>query len=83
MIQRQAVAEDLFIQYHYDRESLVKMFKENPLSASFFMIHEWLWDLTDDIEVSRAVNIFLHKSTVDAMPDLEIQLRLISMGLKL
>lgn len=48
------------IEYHYDRSILDMQEQQNPLQYSFFIIHEWLWDITQDVEVVRKMNWLLH-----------------------
>ncbi len=47
-------------QYLYSNEILHHQQINNPLQYSFFMVHEWLWDLTQDVEILRKLNWLFH-----------------------
>lgn len=55
--------------YDYDPDIMLKELKEKaPLQFSYLMVHEWLWDLTDDVDVIRRANRFLHSKIADQLP---------------
>ncbi len=70
------------IVYHYNPYFLKSKVMDSPLQLSFIMIHEWLWDYTQDSNVNRSVNNFLHSKEIEKMSSGEIRQRLIDLGLK-
>lgn len=48
------------IVYEVDLNILNDLLMNNPLQASFILVHEWLWDLTSDVQVIRDLNRYLH-----------------------
>ena len=46
--------------YQYDSGILGQLRKNAPLQYSFLMLHEWLWDLTSDVQVLREADRFRH-----------------------
>jgi Leucine-rich repeat (LRR) protein len=57
-------SEDPF-NYLYDPQILNLQKVQNPLQYSFFMIHEWLWDLSQDVEVVRKLNWLIHSRDLE------------------
>lgn len=55
------------IQYHYDRSILEELELKNPLQYSFFIVHEWLWDLSHDVRSVRKLNWLLHSDKLKDM----------------
>lgn len=54
-----------FTLYEYDADRVSVLRREQPLQYSFLMVHEWLWDLTDDVRMIRELNAFLHSSALE------------------
>lgn len=46
--------------FYYHPEILAQLEKLDPLQASFLLVHEWLWNLTNDVTIVRDVNWYLH-----------------------
>lgn len=55
------------IQYLFNRQILEHQEKNNILQYSFFIVHEWLRDLTRDVEVIRKINWTLHSPLLEKM----------------
>jgi hypothetical protein len=55
------------IQYHYDQNILEELELKNPLQFSFFIVHEWLWDLSHDVRSVRKLNWLLHSESLKDM----------------
>jgi len=79
LIQREADLAARRLIYRYDQTRLRGL--RLPLQHSFLMVHEWLWDWTQDIEVNRRVNAFLHSTEIDYMTPRQIARRLKALGL--
>ena len=45
--------------YNYDVELLNEL-KKQPLQLSYLLLHEWLWDFTDNVSIIRDANEILH-----------------------
>lgn len=48
------------VEYLYQQDILENLRLHNPLQFSFFMVHEWLWDFTQDVRSLRRLNWILH-----------------------
>jgi hypothetical protein len=56
--------------YKYVPEVVERLEHDDPLQLSFLMVHEWLWDLNDDVEENRAANRLLHSRRFEMLsPD--------------
>ncbi len=73
--------EDFGITYRYYPRAIAKLRETSELQYSFILTHEWLWDLTRDIEVNRAVNRFLHSREIERMRPAQIRRQLRRLGL--
>lgn len=71
------------IEYEFDADILAEQRTSAPLQFSFLMVHELLWELTDDVQVIRNVNRFVHGARADTLPPAEVRLALLRMGLDL
>jgi hypothetical protein len=67
--------------YDYDYSLLNKLQMERPLQMSFTLVHEFLWDHTDNIQLIRDVNRYLHSENFDNDTSDKIVQWLNSMGI--
>ena len=67
LVTRKVVGKKLV--YYYDRHIMDQLVNSNPLQASMGIFHEFIWDLTSDIEVVRAFNLLVHSIEFDQMSD--------------
>jgi len=51
--------------YHFDPEVISILQSERPLQFSFLMVHEWLWDFTENVSALRKLNWLLHSSQLN------------------
>lgn len=58
--------------YHYDKKILEELEAKNPLQYSFFIVHEWLWDLTRDVRSVRSLNWLFHSEELHKMSRSEL-----------
>ena len=42
--------------YRYVPEVIQYLIRTNPLQLSFLLVHEWLWDFSDNVERNRRIN---------------------------
>lgn len=63
-----------YIEYHFDEEILLQQQKQNPVQYSFFLVHEWLWDFTRNIESLRKLNWLLHSSQLEKISKADFKL---------
>lgn len=73
---------DLIV-YEYDPQILRDLSLRTPLQYSFLMIHEWLWDYTDDVRVLRDVNRYLHSKAAETRNPNDVRTDLVRLGLDL
>ena len=52
------------ILYHFVPEVVSLLEETNPLQLSFLIVHEWLWDITQDVNTLRELNRRLHSQTM-------------------
>ncbi len=60
------------IEYLYDREILSHLASDRPLQFSFFIVHEWLWDFTQDVRELRRLNWILHSELSNTLSPEEL-----------
>jgi hypothetical protein len=69
--------------YSYDPQIYRELRTDRPLQYSFLMVHEWLWDLTQDVQTIRRVNHFLHSTQLDHLSAPEVRASLENLGFSL
>lgn len=69
--------------YKYDPELVAKLDRQSPLQLSHLMVHEWLWDLSLNVDRNRRVNKFFHSTEFESMPPEEVIATLRGMGLEI
>jgi hypothetical protein len=67
--------------YEFDPQILGEFQEFAPLQYSFLLIHEWLWDLTQDVQVIRDINRFLHSEAAQKMNADQFRLAILRLGL--
>lgn len=53
--------------YKYFPEVLKRLEEQSPLQLSFLLVHEWLWDVSHNVDRNRRVNRFLHSREIETM----------------
>jgi hypothetical protein len=48
------------VEYLYQQDILENLRLQDPLQFSFFIVHEWLWDFTENVRDLRQLNWILH-----------------------
>lgn len=71
------------IVFQYDPTIYSELSRHYPLQLSFLLVHEWLWDLTSDVEVVREADRFLHSSNADILSAADFEQSLTNMGIDL
>lgn len=69
------------IVYKYDPEVVQSLDQKSPLQLSFLMVHEWLWDLSQNVNRNRRINRFLHSQEIETMSSEDVIKSLQGMGL--
>lgn len=69
---REAIKDPII--YHYDKKILEELEAKNPLQYSFFIVHEWLWDLTRDVRTVRTLNWLFHSEELHKMTRSELSM---------
>ena len=57
--------------------------KDRPLQLSFLLIHEWLWELSKNVDRNRRINAYFHSVAFDQHTAVEVLSELRGMGLRL
>lgn len=59
------------------------LFKQlNPTQKSFILVHEWLWNHTNQAKVVRKINYFLHSTLFDKMSPVDVSFYLQKNGIR-
>lgn len=69
--------------YKYFPKLLSDLDKQAPIQLSFLLIHEWLWDVSSNVDRNRRINRFLHSRAIEGMQPSEVVANLKGMGLYL
>ncbi len=72
---------ETIIIYEYQPEIFQIVQEEAPLQFSFTLLHEFLWDILDDIRLVREVNRLIHSKLADTYTSQELQEALRKIGL--
>jgi Leucine-rich repeat (LRR) protein len=67
--------EDVVI-YDYDPDNTKELRENAPLQLSYLLLHEFLWDFTDDVSVVRRANRFIHSNNMEKLTADQLQLSL-------
>lgn len=67
----------------YNRQIYEPLKFENPTQLSFLLVHEWLWDLNQDVAQNRNLNYFLHSKNIEGMSPVQVINKLRQLGLSL
>lgn len=74
-------SKNMQIIYKYDATTLQKLELQKPMQLSFLLVHEWLWDISNNVERNRRINRFLHTKKIQTMSAAEVENNLKAMGL--
>lgn len=69
------------IVYKYVPAVLDGLEVQDPLQLSFLLVHEWLWDLSDNPDRNRRLNRFFHSRGIETMSVVEFDHTLNVLGL--
>jgi len=69
--------------YKFVPDLLNEMNEQNPVQLSFLMVHEWLWDVSSNVDRNRRINRFLHSQAIESMAAEEVTATLTGMGLQI
>ncbi|MBL7715283.1 MAG: hypothetical protein JNL01_07410 [Bdellovibrionales bacterium] len=70
-----------YLVYRYFPQVIADLDRQAPVQLSFLMVHEWLWDLSTNVERNRRINRFLHSRDIETMTAAQVQTALSGMGL--
>ncbi len=74
-------APDSTVVYRYFPQVLDQLNRQSPLQLSFVLVHEWLWDVSRNVDRNRRVNRFLHSRDFEQMSASQANAVLRGMGL--
>lgn len=69
--------------YEYDPKIVEELKKWRSIQLSFLLVHEWLWDYTQDVAILRDVNRYLHSKTAEERDEGGFRADLTRLGLDL
>jgi hypothetical protein len=69
--------------YKYDPALLEELDRQAPLQLSFLLVHEWLWDVSLNVERNRRVNRLLHSVEAESLTAADFVAELKGMGLQI
>jgi hypothetical protein len=70
------------ITYKFDLPLVESVERKSPLQASFLLVHEWLWDISQDVENNRRINRLLHSTSFETLSGGEIKAALSRMSVQ-
>lgn len=53
-----------------------------PVQLSFLLVHEWLWDISHNVDRNRRINRFLHSVEFDRLSAAQVRAKLTALGLE-
>ncbi len=53
--------------YKYDSSIFNRLMQESPVQLSFLLVHEWLWEMSSNVDRNRRLNRFFHSPEFAAM----------------
>ncbi|WP_413290944.1 hypothetical protein [Bdellovibrio sp. HCB337] len=68
------------VRYEYDEEVFNKL-KAAPVQISFLLVHEWLWDHSEDPQIIRWTNQFLHSQHAETLSASDFNTSLVNIGI--
>jgi Leucine-rich repeat (LRR) protein len=80
VVRRQRNAQ---ISFYYRPDIMSRLLETSAIQYSMLLVHEWLWELTDDAEVSRQANYFLHSTRAALATPRDFELILANYGIDL
>ncbi|MGE0634062.1 MAG: hypothetical protein AB7O96_16730, partial [Pseudobdellovibrionaceae bacterium] len=69
--------------YKYVPQVTDDLNRNHALQLSYLIVHEWLWDLSSNVDRNRRINQFFHSKKIETMTPAEIEAQLKAMGLRL
>jgi hypothetical protein len=71
------------IVYKFIPEVVKSLNQTGGLQLSFLLVHEWLWDISSNLERNRRINRFLHSPQFESMSPKQVEDSLKAMGLSI
>lgn len=68
------------VYFDYDPRDLDSLEGTSALQLSFLIVHEWIWNLTNDPQKNRRLDYFLHSSYFDSMAPGQVSAELRRLG---
>jgi hypothetical protein len=68
------------VYYIYDAQRFNQMRQEQPLQFAYLIVHEWLWDFTDNPWIDRQINHLIHTKHGAAMTRAQFSSSLKALG---
>lgn len=56
---------------------------DRPLQLSFLLVHEWLWEVSKNVERNRRINHFLHSKFIEGLSQKSLRSQIKGLGLSL
>lgn len=69
--------------YKYVPSIFEKLEKQNPIQLSFLLVHEWLWDVSSNVDRNRRINRFLHSNEFELLTRDQTITKLKALGLQI
>lgn len=67
------------VTFEYDSQAIKDL---DATQKSFLFVHEWLWNISKDIEQNRKINYFLHSSLLEELSAPEVKQQLKRYGIR-
>ena len=67
--------------YRFVPAVLDELESKAPMQLSFLLVHEWLWDVSKNVDRNRRINRFLHSEALEHLSAEAVQAQLAGLGL--
>ncbi|MGZ3809219.1 MAG: hypothetical protein ACXVCE_14125, partial [Bacteriovorax sp.] len=69
--------------YKYVPHLFQDLYTADPLQLSFLLVHEWLWDLSHNVEKNRRLNRVFHSKELETLNREQLRIKLTTLGLEI
>jgi hypothetical protein len=77
------IGSQTVVVHKYVKDKILEVAKANPIQISFLLVHEWLWNLSDNVHRNRMIDHFFHSMDFETMSPDDVERYLVSLGLKI
>ncbi|MBC7464556.1 MAG: hypothetical protein H7256_01065 [Bdellovibrio sp.] len=72
--------QETLVNFDYDPKVVDDLEKNSTVQMSFLVVHEWIWNMTNDPDKNRKLDFLLHSPLMESMTAAQIQQELVKFG---